>query len=91
MYTFAVKAVDGDRGINNEISYSLLQGTLEAFVIDSKTGILYSKKKLDRESPSNSNGAYILKVIVSMLHGLNSLLYSDKTMFCNYCTFIYIN
>ncbi|XP_049786609.1 cadherin-23-like [Schistocerca cancellata] len=57
-----VKAVDGDRGINNKISYSLEKGTIDAFAIDSATGVVYTKEKLDRESPLNSNGAYILEV-----------------------------
>lgn len=57
-----VKAVDGDRGINNRITYSITKGAQGVFDIDSIYGIVYTTQKLDRESPSNNNGAYILEI-----------------------------
>ena len=56
-----VKAIDGDRGINNSIVYSITKGSEGDFEIDSTYGIVYTAKKLDRESSSN-NGAYILEI-----------------------------
>ncbi|GFG38793.1 hypothetical protein Cfor_02805 [Coptotermes formosanus] len=58
-----VKAVDGDRGINNRITYSITQGSQGCFDIDANTGVIYTLKRLDRESPLNSNGAYILQIM----------------------------
>ncbi|KAJ4438181.1 hypothetical protein ANN_14120, partial [Periplaneta americana] len=63
LYCFSVKAVDGDRGINNSISYSIKQGSQDFFDIEPKTGIVYTLKSLDRERPNNSNGAYILEIM----------------------------
>ncbi|KAK6628109.1 hypothetical protein RUM44_010591 [Polyplax serrata] len=57
-----VKAVDGDRGVNNPISYSITKGALGAFEIDSTSGIVYTVQKLDRENPNTNNGAYILEI-----------------------------
>ena len=59
-----VKAVDGDRGINNRITYSITQGSQGCFDIDFNTGVVYTLKRLDRENPHNSNGAYILEIMV---------------------------
>ncbi|CAH4029361.1 unnamed protein product [Pieris brassicae] len=58
-----VRAVDGDRGINNRISYSVISGGEEHFEIDSSSGIVYTVSLLDREDPNNSNGAYILEIL----------------------------
>lgn len=57
-----VKAVDGDRGVNNPIKYSITSGALGAFDIDPNYGIIYTVQKLDRENPNNNNGAYILEI-----------------------------
>ncbi|XP_065338722.1 cadherin-23 isoform X2 [Cloeon dipterum] len=57
-----VKAVDGDRGVNNKISYAITRGGAGIFGIDSNTGIVYNLRPLDREDPKNSNGAYILEI-----------------------------
>jgi hypothetical protein len=59
-----VKAVDGDRGINNRITYSITQGSQGCFDIDANNGIVYTLKRLDRESPHNNYGAYILEIMV---------------------------
>lgn len=61
---FSVRAIDGDRGVNNRISYSIISGGEEHFDIDSSSGIVYTINQLDREDPNNSNGAYILEILV---------------------------
>lgn len=60
-----MRAIDGDRGINNRVSYSIISGGEEHFDIDSSSGIVYTVNRLDREDPNNSNGAYILEILVS--------------------------
>lgn len=46
-----VIAVDGDRGVNNPISYSIVKGSRDGlFYIDSSTGIVSVHGKLDREA-----------------------------------------
>lgn len=58
-----VKAHDGDRGINNPIHYSILSGGNGLFAINEKTGVIFSRKTLDREDSRNQeNGAYILEI-----------------------------
>lgn len=57
-----VKAVDGDRGVNNPIKYSITRGSQGVFEIDPSHGVVYTTQNLDRESPYNSNGAYILEI-----------------------------
>uniref|UniRef100_A0A182JWJ6 Cadherin domain-containing protein n=1 Tax=Anopheles christyi TaxID=43041 RepID=A0A182JWJ6_9DIPT len=59
-----VKAVDGDRGINNRILYSISNNGSELFEIDRFKGSLRTKQKLDREDSRNPiNGAFILEVV----------------------------
>ncbi|XP_060803722.1 cadherin-23 [Amyelois transitella] len=60
-----VRAIDGDRGINNRISYSIISGGEEHFDIDSSSGVVYTVSSLDREDPNNSNGAYILEILAT--------------------------
>ena len=38
-----MKAVDGDRGINNDIKYEITGGPLHLFGINQDTGLVYSK------------------------------------------------
>lgn len=58
-----VKAHDGDRGINNQIKYSIVHGGNGLFAINENSGVIYSVQTLDREDPRNQeNGAYILQV-----------------------------
>lgn len=59
-----VKAVDGDRGINNRIIYGISNNGSELFEIDRLKGSLRTKQKLDREDSKNPiNGAFILEVV----------------------------
>lgn len=56
-----VKAIDGDRGVNQRIVYSF-DSSNEYFAIDPKDGIVYLIQELDREDPSVVNGALILTI-----------------------------
>lgn len=60
-----VKAVDGDRGINNKILYTISSGSQGIFDIDGNTGNIFTLKELDRESSTSNNGAYILEIKVT--------------------------
>ncbi|KAL3277671.1 hypothetical protein HHI36_013017 [Cryptolaemus montrouzieri] len=61
-----VIAIDGDRGINNPISYSLSSNVIsritDIFDIDQNTGVVTTKTVLDRESMSETSGTYILQI-----------------------------
>ena len=59
-----MKAVDGDRGVNNRITYSVLDGDKGLFQLDPNSGVLYVRRPLDRESPLSNNGAFIIKIQV---------------------------
>lgn len=56
-----VKAIDGDRGVNQRIVYSI-EPANQYFAIDSKDGTVYLVQELDREDPSVVNGALILSI-----------------------------
>lgn len=56
-----VWAADGDRGINNAIHYSIVDGDNDLFGIEPDTGWVFVRNKLDREI-GDRNGAYILKI-----------------------------
>jgi len=59
---FSVQAIDGDRGVQNGISYKLLNNE-ELFGIDPDSGIVFTKAVIDRE---NGHGAsYILRIMVN--------------------------
>lgn len=59
-----VRAIDGDRGINNKIKYSIVRGSNNMFKIDEDTGEVTTLKALDREDSRNLiNGAYILEIL----------------------------
>ncbi|XP_068152690.1 cadherin-23 [Drosophila tropicalis] len=61
-----VRAIDGDRGINNPIAYSLEANDL--FDIDRHTGVVYTLTELDREEQADQvNGAHILRITASEL------------------------
>lgn len=60
----SVRAIDGDRGINNKIKYSIVRGGNNMFKIDEETGEITTLKSLDREDSRNLiNGAYILEIM----------------------------
>jgi hypothetical protein len=56
-----VRAVDGDRGVDNAVRYALVAGD-DAFAINGDTGIVYTLRMLDRESKASSDGAFILAI-----------------------------
>lgn len=63
-YVTSVRAVDGDRGINNKIKYSIVKGSNNMFRIDEDSGEITTLKALDREDSRNLiNGAYILEIL----------------------------
>ena len=55
-----MRAVDGDRGINNLISYQILSGATDLFAITPESGIVYTQAEIDRES--EPTGAFILAI-----------------------------
>ncbi|SPP80357.1 cadherin-23 [Drosophila guanche] len=68
-----VRAIDGDRGINNPIAYSLEANDL--FDIDRHTGIVHTLTELDREEQSDQvNGAHILRITATELSKSNTQL-----------------
>lgn len=61
-----VKAIDGDRGVNNQILYSLVENEGSPFRIDQRTGVVITTAKLDREDNNNRfRNAYILEIIAT--------------------------
>lgn len=56
-----VKAIDGDRGVNQRIIYSL-DASNQYFAIDPKDGVVYLIQQLDREDPNVVNGALMLVI-----------------------------
>ncbi|XP_063703738.1 LOW QUALITY PROTEIN: cadherin-23 [Culicoides brevitarsis] len=68
----SVKAIDGDRGINNKIKYSIIRGGDGLFTINENTGDIYNTRELDREDPRNQlNGAFILEILATERSKLN--------------------
>lgn len=63
-------AVDGDRGINNPIEYSLTSNGLNdisnVFRIQKETGIIFTTNNLDREAYLPESSAYVLQVTVGL-------------------------
>lgn len=65
-FVTSVRAIDGDRGVNNKIKYSIVKGNNNMFKIDEDSGIITTTKLLDREDNLNLiNGAYILEILAS--------------------------
>lgn len=61
-----VRAIDGDRGINNPIAYALDGNDL--FDIDEHTGVVYTLTVMDREEEGDQvNGAHILRITATEL------------------------
>lgn len=68
IFLISVIAVDGDRGINNPIEYSLKSNGLtdisNIFRIQRETGIIFTTNNLDREALLPGSGAYVLQITV---------------------------
>ncbi|XP_015840656.1 cadherin-23 isoform X2 [Tribolium castaneum] len=68
-----VTAIDGDRGVNNPILYSLSSNSIDritdVFSLEETTGTLLTAKTLDRESLSLSSGTYILQITATEYGG----------------------
>ncbi|KAF5304330.1 hypothetical protein FQA39_LY09709 [Lamprigera yunnana] len=64
-----VSAIDGDRGINNPVFYSLTsfnQNPInDLFTIEKETGVLLTTSKLDRESLTSNSGTYVLQIMAT--------------------------
>ncbi|XP_052863308.1 cadherin-23 [Anopheles cruzii] len=62
-----LKAVDGDRGINNRIVYGIAgNNASELFEIDRLKGSVRTRQLLDREDSGNPiNGAFILEIVAT--------------------------
>ena len=63
-----VTATDKDKGANALVSYKITSGDSKKFTIDSKTGVLSTSEKLDREEAASYN-----LVITARDHGTPSL------------------
>ena len=60
-----LRAIDGDKGVNNRVIYSIISGPSDLFQVDRDSGIVYTQGvQLDRESDRGraSNGAFVLGV-----------------------------
>ena len=64
-----MKAVDGDRGINNPIIYSITGGPGHLFGVNRDTGTVFAKSSIDREGEEARNGAFILEVTAGEVVG----------------------
>ena len=62
----AVTAVDGDRGVNNAVTYRIVSGDQKLFHINQNTGLITVAARLDRESTAegvgHTAGNYILEI-----------------------------
>ncbi|XP_024946017.1 cadherin-23 isoform X2 [Cephus cinctus] len=57
-----VRAIDGDKGINNKVTYSITQGPNYLFDIDATSGLVFTRTQLDREAEENSDGTFVLEI-----------------------------
>ncbi|XP_046612201.1 cadherin-23 isoform X1 [Neodiprion virginianus] len=57
-----VRAIDGDRGINNKVTYRITKGPSQLMDIDARSGYVFTRAHLDREAEYNSQGAFILEI-----------------------------
>ncbi|KAK3582014.1 hypothetical protein CHS0354_039681 [Potamilus streckersoni] len=62
-----VTALDGDRGVENIVNYSFIEGSYAFFSLDTSTGVISVKMQLDRDSPDvrDKGGVYDMKVKAS--------------------------
>ena len=77
-----MKAIDGDRNINNEIEYEITSGPEHVFGVNKNTGTIYSKAIIDRESSYATYGAFILGKNSSYFIKL-IFIFSSKRFECN--------
>lgn len=56
--------MDGDKGINNKVTYSITEGPRYLFDIDATSGLVFTRAQLDREAEENSDGTFILEITV---------------------------
>lgn len=56
--------MDGDKGINNKVTYSITQGPRYLFDIDATSGLVFTRAQLDREAEENADGTFILEITV---------------------------
>jgi len=74
-----VKAIDGDRGIDNRIVYSITRGGNGMLQVEPNSGIVYTTNVLDREDPLIiKTGAIIIEIMVL----LNSYLLMYNIIHC---------
>lgn len=60
-----MKAIDGDRGIDNRIVYSITRGGNGVLQVEPNSGIVYTTSVLDREDPFIiKTGAIIVEIMV---------------------------
>lgn len=59
-----VKAVDGDKGVDNKISYRIIGGDEGFFGLDPDSGVLYVAKPLDRERYDATGETFFIKILV---------------------------
>lgn len=60
-----MKAIDGDRGIDNRIVYSITRGGNGILQVEPSSGIVYTTRVLDREDPFViKTGAIIIEIMV---------------------------
>lgn len=60
-----MKAIDGDRGIDNRIVYSITRGGDGMLQVEPNSGIVYTTSVLDREDPFIiKTGAIIIEIMV---------------------------
>ena len=65
-----VRAVDGDRGLNTPVTYSIVDGPAgDIFAISPDSGTVYTQTAIDRESQLSTNGAVILTIRAQEIGG----------------------
>lgn len=76
-----MKAIDGDRGVNNRIQYSIVENEDSPFSIDPHTGAVLTTAKLDREDIRNRiRAAHILEIVATEVSELQvcSIFYYNR-------------
>lgn len=63
--------MDGDKGINNRVTYGITKGPRGLFDIDATSGLVFTIAPLDREADENSDGSFILEITVREVSKVN--------------------